>query len=409
MIGVSRLCCQNREPSDAIRFGRFDDARTSQSAFPDGRKPVVVWNCTQRCNLACRHCYSSSSCVPAADELTTSQAKAMIGDLAAFGAPVLLFSGGEPLMRPDVLELIQHCAARGLRAVLSTNGTLITPQVARHLGAAGLGYAGISLDGLAQTNDAFRGRQGAFDAAIAGVRNCMATGVKVGLRMTINRYNVADIGGVFDLLEQLGVARICFYHLAYTGRGGQIRHDALSHQQTRQALDLIVARTFDLHARGKCAEVLTVGNHADGPYLYMKLLATDPPRAQRCLDLLRRNGGDSSGNAIGCVSWNGDVLPDQFWRDHVLGNVTTQPFSRIWSDGWHGLSSLCAKPGEAVPPASVFLADLRDRRKHLHCRCTRCRWLDVCNGNLRSRAQAATGDMWADDPACYLTDEEIGM
>jgi len=391
MIGVSRLCCQNREPSDAIRFGHGAQGHPGQAAFPAGRKPVVVWNGTQRCNLACRHCYSSSGCAAAGDELTTSQAKAMIDDLAAFGAPVLLFSGGEPLMRPDIIDVIGYCAARGVRPVLSTNGTLITPKLAGELGAAGLGYAGVSLDGLAQTNDAFRGQQGAFDAAVAGVRNCIGAGVKVGLRMTINHYNVADIGGVFDLLEQLGVARICFYHLAYTGRGSQIRQDALGHRETRQAIDLIVQRTFDLHARGKRVEVLTVGNHADGPYLYMKLLATDPPRAARCLDLLRRNGGDSSGTGIGCVSWNGDVLPDQFWRDQILGNVTSKPFSQIWTgDG------------------NALLASLRDRRKYLHCRCIRCRWLDVCNGNLRSRAQAATGDMWGDDPACYLTDEEIG-
>jgi radical SAM protein with 4Fe4S-binding SPASM domain len=293
-------------------------------------------------------------------------------------------------MREDLFELIPLAKEVGLRAVISTNGTLINEVTARRLGEAGLSYVGVSLDGLEKVNDAFRGVQGAFNRALDGIRACKAAGVKVGLRLTMNKRNVADIPAIFDLLEREEVPRICFYHLAYAGRGGQIRSDALSHQETRDAVDLIIDRTADLHRRDKNVEVLTVDNHVDGPYLYMRLAREDPERAQNALDLLRMNGGNSTGIGIAAVSWNGDVHPDQFWRNHTVGNIRNRPFSEIWSD-----------------PDQPLLAKLRNRKEHLNCRCLDCRFLPVCNGNLRARAEAATGDPWGDDPACYLTDEEI--
>jgi radical SAM protein with 4Fe4S-binding SPASM domain len=314
----------------------------------------------------------------------------MIDDLAGFGCPVLLISGGEPLMRPDLLERIDQARQAGMRAVVSTNGTLITPTGAQAFARAGLSYVGVSLDGLRNVNDAFRGMDGAFDRAMEGIAMCQQAGVKVGLRMTLNRRNVADLDGIFDLIENRRIPRICFYHLAYAGRGGAIRSDALDARQTRSAVDLIIDRTAALHSQGKKVEVLTVDNHVDGPYLYMRLTREDPARAANALQLLRMNGGNSSGVGIGAVSWNGDVHPDQFWRNHTVGNVKERPFSRIWTD-----------------PDQPLLAKLRDRKEHLNCRCTRCRFLPVCNGNLRARAEAATGDPWGDDPACYLTDEEI--
>jgi len=393
MIGISRLYCGTIEPSDLLRYGRTGAGPTgahAPQALPQGRRPIVVWNCTRRCNLCCVHCYSASTGAAGEDELTTDEARKMIDDLAGFGAPVILFSGGEPLLRGDLLELAAHARAAGLRAVLSTNGTLITADLADRLAQAGLNYVGVSLDGIGRANDGFRGMDGAFDLALAGMRNCRQAGVKVGLRLTMTRHNVGQIAAVFDLVGREAIPRVCFYHLVHAGRGGALRQAALTHRWTRDAVDLIIDRTAALHAAGLKAEVLTVDNHADGPYLYLRLTRRNPPRAEQCLDLLRANGGNSSGIAIGCVSWNGDVHPDQFWRQHVLGNVRERPFSRIWAD-------------EGQP----LLAMLRDRKKHLKCRCTRCRWLDVCNGNLRARAEAETGDMWGDDPACYLSDEEI--
>jgi len=386
MIGITQLYCGGEPQPHGLRYG---PARRPGAPI----KPVVVWNCTRRCNLLCRHCYSASTTEPDADELTGDEARAMIADLAAFGVPVLLLSGGEPLMRPDVLELIALAGHSGLRVALSTNGTLITPALAADLAEAGVSYVGVSLDGLAEVNDSFRGVSGAFAAALSGIRSCRRAGLKVGLRLTMSRHTVGEIPAIFDLLTEEGIPRVCFYHLVGTGRGRHLPDEGLSRGQTRDALDLIMDRAAKLQEDGNSVEVLTVDNHADGPYVYLRLSREDAAKAERCLAMLRANGGNGSGVAIGCVSWNGDVLPDQFWRQAVLGNVRDKPFSRIWAD--------------ADGDRSGLLAKLRDRKRHLGGRCARCRWLDVCNGNLRARAEAATGDAWGDDPACYLTDEEI--
>jgi radical SAM protein with 4Fe4S-binding SPASM domain len=391
MIGVSKLYCGTEEQSDRLRYG-WSKQGGGAAATAAQRKPIVVWNCTKRCNLKCAHCYAGSTCQVGPDELTGDEAKAMIDDLAAFGAPVILFSGGEPLMRPDLLDLIRHARAAGMRATISTNGTLITPAMAEEFAKLSLSYVGVSLDGLQATNDAFRGVRGAFDKALAGMRNCLQAGVKVGLRLTMNQRNVPDIPAMFDLIEREGIPRVCFYHLVYTGRGDGLRAETLSHQQTRDTVDLIVTRTAAAHAGGKPLEVLTVDNHADGPYLYLRMRRENHPRADEALRLLKLNTGNGTGSGISCVSWNGDVLPDQFWRHHVLGNVRSLPFSRIWSND-----------------ADPLLSKLRDRKKYLQCRCMHCRWLDVCNGNFRARAEAVSGDPWGDDPGCYLTDEEIAL
>ena len=391
MIGISKLYCGTVEASDPLRYGRQSAKLPSHLLqFSADKKPVVVWNCTKQCNLFCAHCYATATAKPAADELTGDEARTMIDDLAQFGSPVLLFSGGEPLMRPDLLELIAHAKAGGMRAVVSTNGTLITREFAEQFAEAGLSYVGVSLDGLQEVHDKFRGVKGCFREALQGIRNCRAAGVKVGLRLTLNRRNVAELPGIFGLIEREQIPRVCFYHLVYTGRGGSLTAEALSNDQTREVVDLIMDRTAELHRAGRPVEVLTVDNHADGPYVYLRLRREDPDRAAACLELLNMNGGSSTGVGIGCVSWNGDVMPDQFWRHHVVGNVRQRPFSEIWTD-----------------PAQPLLAGLRDRKTLLKCRCMRCRWLGVCNGNFRARAEAVTGDMWGDDPACYLTDEEI--
>ncbi len=379
MVGISRLYCQSTEVSDKLRYG---------CEKPAG--PVVVYNCTQRCNLHCIHCYSASTDAVDSEQLSTAQACEMIDDLAAAGVPVLLLSGGEPLLRPDVFELISHARKAGLRVAISTNGTTITESLADQLARSDLSYAGVSIDGIGQTNDKFRGKDGAFDQAIQGIRNCQGAGVKVGLRMTLTGCNINQLPAVFDLIQTENINRVCFYHLVTTGRGRHL--DAtLTHSQTREAIDLIIDRTAQAHDAGRPIQVLTVDNHADGPYLYMRLLREDPQKAEACLELLKANGGNATGQRFGCVSWNGDVLPDQFWRGEVLGNIRQVPFSKIWSD-----------------PDQPLLAKLRNRIEHIKGRCQKCRWWDICNGNLRARA-AAQGDGWSDDPGCYLRDEEISL
>jgi Fe-coproporphyrin III synthase len=393
MIGISKLYCGAVEASDPLRYGRHSKSLPSHLLqFSADKKPVVVWNVTRRCNLRCVHCYSHSEDRDYGGELSLQEGKALIDDLADFGSPVVLFSGGEPLIRPDLPELVRHAISRGMRAVLSTNGTLITGAIAEELKDIGLSYVGISLDGLEKVHDAFRRVPGTFRKAMAAIRNCQDVGLKVGLRFTINKRNQQDISGVFDLVEDMRIPRICFYHLVYAGRGSDLVGEDLDHAETRRVVDLIMDRTKLLHRNGLPVEVLTVDNHADGPYVYLRLAEEDPERAEEVLRLLQMNEGNNSGRGIGCVSWDGTVHADQFWRHCSFGNVKDRPFSGIWSD-----------------PSDELLSKLKEKKNHVKGRCAQCRWLDICAGNFRVRAEAVYGDVWAPDPACYLTDQEIGL
>ena len=397
MIGISKLYCKAVEPADVLRYNRESKRLPSGLLqFSRDKKPVVVWNCTRTCNLKCVHCYAGSD-AKRYDELTTEEAKTMIDDLAAFGAPVLLFSGGEPCVRPDLVELVSYARNAGMRVVISTNGTLIDAELARKLASHGLSYVGVSIDGTKETHDKFRGVEGAFDAALRGLRNAREAGIKIGLRMTINKLNWKQIDDIFDLMHEEQINRACFYHLVYTGRGKQIMDEDLDHDETRAAVRLIMDRTREWFDEGGSPEILTVDNHADGPFVYLELLKEDPARAADVLELLKMNQGNSSGNGIACVSWDGEVYADQFWRHFSFGNVKDRPFSEIWSDT------------SRTDERSELMFRLKDKRPFVKGRCSNCKWLDVCGGNFRVRAEAATGDLWASDPACYLTDEEIGL
>jgi 12,18-didecarboxysiroheme deacetylase len=393
MIGISKLYCGPVEPSDALRYGRSSGQLPSHLLqFSKDKKPVVVWNMTRRCNLKCVHCYAQAIDEQGVDEIDTPKAKELITDLAEFGAPVMLFSGGEPLVRKDLVELAHFAVSKGMRAVISTNGTLISKEKARELKDVGLSYVGISLDGGEEVHDKFRAVPGSFKRALKGIENCQAEGLKVGLRFTINKRNVQEVPTLFDLVRDLEVPRICFYHLVYSGRGSELIKEDLDHQETRQVLDLIMDRTRELHDAGMPKEVLTVDNHADGPYVYLRLLQEDPERAKQVMELLQYNEGNNSGRGIGCISWDGQVHADQFWRNHTFGNVLERPFSEIWTD-------------ENIE----LLHKLKDKKPHVKGRCATCRYLNICAGNFRARAEAYYGDIWAQDPACYLTDEEIAQ
>ncbi|MBU1002064.1 MAG: 12,18-didecarboxysiroheme deacetylase [Proteobacteria bacterium] len=391
MIGISKLYCGAVEASDALRYGRDSKELPSHLLqFSKDKKPVVVWNMTRRCNLKCVHCYAQAIDPDGQDEINTEQGKTIIKDLADFGAPVMLFSGGEPLVRKDLPELAKFATECGMRAVISTNGTLITQEKARELKEIGLSYVGISMDGGEEIHDKFRGVPGSFKKAIKGIENCKAEGLKVGLRFTLNKRNQGEVPKLFDMLEDLEVPRICFYHLVYSGRGSELIKEDLDHQETRDVVDLIMDRTRALFDKGKEKEVLTVDNHADGPYVYLRMLREDPERAKDVMELLNFNEGNNSGRGIGCISWDGQVHADQFWRNHTFGNVLERPFSEIWMD-------------EKIE----LLHKLKDKKKHVGGRCATCRYLDICAGNFRARAEAFYGDEWAQDPACYLTDAEI--
>ncbi|MBN7771943.1 putative heme d1 biosynthesis radical SAM protein NirJ1 [Clostridium aminobutyricum] len=387
MIGVTKLLCGGEHFGDKLRYTHT--ASSQKNGVSTGNGPVVVWNCTRTCNLKCKHCYSNSDSRIYSGELTTQEAKRMIDNFGKFHVPVLLLSGGEPLMREDLMELIRYSQQYHIRTTISTNGTLIDKEVANNLKKNNVGYVGISIDGIGQQHDTFRGSQGSFEMAVRGIRNCLDVGQKVGLRFTISRDTVDQLEDIFHFISQEKIPRVCFYHLVYSGRGNTLMNGDISHEETRHVMDLIMRKAKEL---GSQTEILTVDNHADAVYMALKMKERDPKQAERILELLRMNGGNRSGIAIGSVDYQGYVHPDQFTPQHVLGNVREKDFDKIWTD-----------------TSNPIMVGLKDRKQLLKGRCGYCNWKEVCNGNFRSRAEAVTGDFWASDPACYLTNAEIGV
>jgi radical SAM protein with 4Fe4S-binding SPASM domain len=386
MINITRLYCGLSQSADALRYGQGHTAPKTAAA----RKPIVVWNITRRCNLKCIHCYSDSDAREYPGELTWEQCQGVVDDLASFGVPGLLLSGGEPLIHPRFFDLARYARSKGLRLTLSTNGTLIDLAAAEKIKEVGFAYVGISLDGIGATHDYFRGKPGSFDKTVQAFRHCKAVGQKVGLRLTLSRSNIDDLDQILDFIEKEDIDRVCFYHLVYSGRGSTMVD--VTHEDSRMALDKIIDRTEQWAESGRPREVLTVDQPADGAYLYLRLLEEDPDRAGEVLELLKWNGGGShgSGTGIGNIDTQGNVHPDQFWQSLTLGNVKQTRFSEIWQN-----------------QNNPTLNALRNRREKLEGRCAACRFLGICGGGFRVRAVQVHNNLWAPDPACYLNEEEI--
>jgi radical SAM protein with 4Fe4S-binding SPASM domain len=385
MTNVTRLFCDTPQPADALRYGRGHGAPTSAAA----RRPVVVWNITRRCNLRCVHCYSDSAACNYPGELDRKECHAVLRDLAAFGVPAVLLSGGEPTIHPHFLELCETAASLGLRVTVSTNGTRITPALARQLKALGVAYIGISLDGIGEAHDAFRGKAGVFGKVVSAFHHCREAGQKAGLRLTLTSHTARQLPEILRFIEHEKIERVCFYHLVPSGRGADLAgpHPLV----TRACLRLIAKAARRWHEQGDTREVLTVDQPADGPFFWMLAQKEYPERVDEIERLLRWNGGgaNSSGTGIANIDSQGAVHPDQFWQTHDLGNVRQRPFSEIWTGG------------------DPLLAGLRDRLPRLQGRCRDCRFQNVCGGGFRARAFHHHGDPWAEDPGCYLKRSEI--
>jgi len=387
MINVTKLLCGTPQPADALRYGEGACAPKSSSQ----RKPVVVWNITRRCNLHCIHCYSDSTAEHYKGELTLKECIDVIDDLADYQVPALLLSGGEPMLHPHFFDLVGYAAARGLRVTVSTNGTRIDSPAASKLKDLGVTYVGISLDGIGESHDRFRGRTGAFRKAVEAFRHCRGAGQKVGLRLTLTRQTADQLPEILRFIEEEDIPCVCFYHLVYSGRGADL--GLLHPDATRASLRLISDAVLRWNREGSTREVLTVDQPADGAFLWLNTKRRNPKRAEEIWRLLNWNGGGrhASGLGISNIDSQGNVHPDQFWQAHTLGNVKAQPFSKIWDNGQR----------------DDLLAGLRDRLPRLKGRCAECRFQEVCGGGFRVRAFQYHGDPWAEDPGCYLRDYEI--
>ncbi len=386
MINLTRIWTGQSQPADRLRYGRGHGSPASAAS----RRPVVVWNITRTCNLHCVHCYTDSDRRDYPGELTSEECTELLQDLAAFGVPALLLSGGEPTVHPRFFAIAKEARSLGLRLTLSTNGTRIDLAMARRLKEIGFGYVGISLDGMGPVHDQFRGKVGAFDLAVRAFRACKEVDQKCGLRLTLTPQTVKDLDRILDFIETESIPRACFYHLVPSGRGQSI--PLLPAEDTRQALRTILGRISQWESKGRSCEILTVDQPADAVFVMNEILKQRPSRFDEARELLGWNGGGhhSSGTGIANIDACGNVHPDQFWQDYTIGNIRNRPFSECWSD-----------------PNEPLLSGLRNRGPHLTGRCRRCVHVGVCGGGFRARARKSTGDCWAEDPGCYLSEEEI--
>jgi len=354
--------------------------------------PVVIWNLIRRCNLTCKHCYTTSADINFPGELSTSEVFTVMDDLKSFHVPVLILSGGEPLLRKDIFGIALRAKQMGFYVGLSSNGTLITEDNIDAIDAIGFDYVGISIDGMRETHDAFRRSEGSFDASLRGVRLCRERGIKVGLRFTLTQDNVDDFPGMLKLMEDEDVDKFYLSHLNYGGRGNRNRKDDAVHAMTRQVMDALFEKCLERLRSGRPAEFVTGNNDADGVYLLNWVRRRFPEHVDTIHARLRQWGGNASGVNIANIDNLGNVHPDTFWWHYTLGNLRERPFSDIWSD-----------------LSDPLMAGLKQSPRPVEGRCAACGYLDICNGNTRVRAHQTTGNAWAEDPGCYLTDEEIGL
>ena len=355
-------------------------------------KPVVIWNLTRRCNLKCRHCYTVSADVDFPGELSQEQAMETLEDLGRFRVPALILSGGEPLDCKYLTPLAKRARELVRVLALSTNGTKIHGAVADEVAEIGYDYVGISIDGIGATNDWFRGVDGAFDDAVRGVRELKKRGVKVGLRFCLTEGTQHHLPDLLKLCDDEGVDKFYLSHLVYAGRGDKNRGEDAEHQRTRKGMDLLLERAWASVNGGHHLDIVTGNNDADAGYFLDWIRRNfDEGKAAHVREHLVAWGGNSSGLGVANIDFLGKVHPDTYWSDYTVGNVKTTPFSELWTGD------------------DPMLATLRTRPRPLEGRCGACKLKDVCGGNTRIRALQLTGNPWAEDPACYLSNAEIGI
>ena len=354
--------------------------------------PVVIWNLVRRCNLTCKHCYSISADIDFPGELETAEVYNVMEDLKRFGVPVLILSGGEPLLREDIFEISARAKAAGFYVGLSTNGTLINCGNIEQIAAIGYDYVGISLDGMRETHDRFRQKTGAFDASLNGIRLCRDAGIKVGMRFTPTQDTAHELPDILQLMDAERVDKLYVSHLNYGGRGNRHRNSDVIHATTRQVMGLLFDACWADVQAGRKREFVTGNNDADGVYLLKWVERNMPERYAEMHERLVRWGGNSSGVNIANIDNLGNVHPDTFWWNYNLGNVRERPFSGIWAD-----------------TTDPLMAGLKASPRPLRGRCSACGFQSVCGGNTRVRAFQMTGDPWWEDPACYLDDAELDM
>ncbi len=349
---------------------------------------IAIWNFTNRCNLSCMHCYSKAD-LDAVDTLTTEDIINTLEKFKENGVKFLIFSGGEPLTRKDLFDIASKCKELGIITYLSTNGLYVGNNNAKKI-LDTFNYVGISIDGSQKTHDYFRGLEGSFRESMKAVKLLNSfEDSKVGIRFTITKETYDDLKFIFELAEKENIPKIYISHLVYSGRGLDNLEMDLTKEQRREAVNYILDKAFEYYENGRDIEIVTGNMEQDAILFLEKFGKKYPDLKDEMYNRLIAWGGNSAGRKLLNIDSEGNVKPDPFFPK-TIGNILSEDFSDIWR----------LKPMQ-------LLQKLRIHPREISGKCSNCFYINVCNGGSRSRAYAIYGDMWAEDPSCYLSEEEI--
>jgi radical SAM protein with 4Fe4S-binding SPASM domain len=350
---------------------------------------IMIWNFTNRCNLLCHHCYSKAD-ANGTDTLTFEQIENTIPSMIKAGVKFVIFSGGEPLIRKDIFDIAQSMKEAGIITYLSTNGMYIGDKNAKKI-VDTFNYIGISIDGTKEQHDFFRGQKGSYDKAIEGIKHIQKAGGNAGIRFTLTKETQKSFYFMFDLVENLGCNKLYISHLVYSGRGLDNLKIDISKKQRRKYVEFIIDKAFQYYKDDKDIDLVTGNMEMDAILLLQRFEKDYPNFVENLTKKLKSWGGNSAGNKLGNMDWVGNVKPDPFFPQ-TIGNYLKEDFDKIWLD-----------------KTNELLKKLRQTPRKIGGKCSNCKYIDICNGGSRSRAKTIYDNFWAEDPSCYLTNEEIGV
>ena len=349
---------------------------------------IAIWNFTNRCNLSCLHCYSRAD-LDAKDTLSTEDIMQTLPKLRENGVKFIIFSGGEPLTRKDIYDIAARCKELGIVTYLSTNGLYTTTHNAQKI-LDTFDYVGISIDGSPKVHDKFRGLDGAFEESMKAVNLLNSYNqTKVGIRFTMTKDTYDDLAFIFDLAEKHNIPKLYISHLVYSGRGLDNLEMDISKEQRTKAVNFIIDKAFEYYENGTGIEIVTGNMEMDAILFLEKFSSKYPDLVTQMRERLVKWGGNSAGRKLLNIDSFGNVKPDPFFPE-TIGNILSEEFGDIWTN-------------QPIP----LLEKLRIHPREISGTCATCKQIDICNGGSRSRAYAIYGDMWAQDPSCYLTEQQM--
>ncbi len=360
----------------------------------DGKKArvldgsIAIWNFTNRCNLSCMHCYSRSD-LQSKDALSYEDIISTLPKLKENGIKFIIFSGGEPLTRDDIFDIAAICKELGIITYLSTNGLYVGQKNAKEI-LERFDYIGISIDGSQKRHDNFRGLEGSFEMSMKAVKLLNSFQLsKVGIRFTLTKETYEDLEYIFELAEFENIPKLYISHLVYSGRGLDNLKMDLSKEQRRRAVEFIIEKAFEYRDKNIDIEIVTGNMEQDAVVFLEKFSEKYPHLESEMIKRLKSWGGNSAGRKLLNIDPLGNVKPDPFFPKSI-GNILKDDFGDIWQK-----------------KESDLLKRLRKRPRSIEGKCSLCKYIDICNGGSRSRAYAIYDDLWAEDPSCYLDENEI--